>query len=62
MHLVMPWFFPLATLSAWLGTRTAKDLRAEAGSGRKDALWVLALMLLPLFIWLLAQFITEPWS
>lgn len=33
MHPVMPWFFPLATLSARLGTRTARNLKVEGRRG-----------------------------
>lgn len=62
MHLVMPWFLPLATFSAWLGTRAARDLRVEGETGRRNAWWMLVLMLLPLFSWLLAQVSAEPWS
>ncbi|NWJ40999.1 MAG: hypothetical protein HXX12_08510 [Geothrix sp.] len=60
MHLVLPWFLPLATLVAWLGLRTARDLRAESGAGRKNAVWMLVLMFFPLFVWLMAQFTTHP--
>ena len=59
MHLVMPWFFPLATLAAWLGVRAARDLRTEGETGRRNAWWMLALMFLPLFFWLIAQFISD---
>lgn len=56
MHLVMPWFLPLATVAAWLGVRAAHDLRSEGGNGRANAWWMLILMVLPLFFWLIAQF------
>lgn len=55
MHLVMPWFFPLATLTAWLGLRAARDLRIEGETGRRNAWWALVLTFLPLFFWLIAQ-------
>ena len=55
MHLVMPWFLPLAALAAWLGARAARDLRAEGGASRPTAVWMLLLMLAPLFFWLVAQ-------
>jgi len=51
----MPWFFPLATLAAWLGVRAARDLRSEGETGRASAWWMLVLMFLPLFFWLIAQ-------
>ncbi len=54
----MPWFFPVATLVAWLGVRTARDLRSEGGAARTNALWLLLLMALPLLFWLIAQFAT----
>lgn len=56
MHIVMPWFFPLATLVAWLGVKTARDLRSEGRSARTAALWMLSLMSLPLVFWFIAQF------
>ena len=56
VHLVMPWFFPLATIAAWLGVRAARDLRSEGEAGRRNAWWMLVLMALPLFFWLIAQF------
>jgi hypothetical protein len=55
----MPWFFPLATLAAWLGLRAARDLRTEGETGRRNARWMLVLMFLPLFFWLIAQFISD---
>jgi hypothetical protein len=55
MHIVMPWFFPLATLVAWLGVRTARDLRSEGRAARTTARWMLALMSLPLVFWFIAQ-------
>jgi uncharacterized membrane protein YhaH (DUF805 family) len=58
MHVVMPWFFPVATLVAWLGVWTARDLRLEGRSARTNALWLLLLMALPLIFWLIAQFTT----
>jgi hypothetical protein len=51
----MPWFFPLATLTAWLGLRAARDLRIEGETGRRNAWWALVLTFLPLFFWLIAQ-------
>ncbi|HJW34137.1 MAG TPA: hypothetical protein VJ505_12280 [Holophagaceae bacterium] len=59
MHLVMPWFLPLATLAAWLGIRAASDLRTTGETGRRNAWWMLILMFLPLFFWLIAQFISD---
>lgn len=55
MHLVMPWFFPLAAFVAWLGVRSARELRAEAERARTNALWMLIVMFLPLLIWLANQ-------
>jgi len=55
MHLVMPWFFPVATLVAWLGVRTSRDLRSEGASARTSARWMLVLMTLPLVFWLITQ-------
>jgi hypothetical protein len=52
----MPWFFPLATLTAWLGVRAARTLRSEGGAGRTNAVWMLILMVLPLFFWVLTQY------
>ncbi|MFN7958924.1 MAG: hypothetical protein U0P46_11475 [Holophagaceae bacterium] len=58
MHIVMPWFFPLATLVAWLGVRNARSLRSEGRTARTTALWMLTLMSLPLLFWFIAQFTT----
>jgi hypothetical protein len=55
MHLVMPWFLPLAALTAWLGTRAARSLHAEGGASRRAAAWMLLLMWVPLFFWLVTQ-------
>ena len=55
MHLVMPWFLPLAALTAWLGIRAARDLRVEGGASRRAAVWMLLLMWVPLFFWLVTQ-------
>jgi hypothetical protein len=59
VHLVMPWFLPLASFAAWLGIRAARDLRTEGETGRRSAWWMLILMFLPLFFWLIAQFISD---
>ena len=59
VHLVMPWFLPLATMAAWLGVRAARDLRTEGEAGRRNAWWMLTLMALPLIFWLIAQFISD---
>lgn len=58
MHLVMPWFLPLAALVAWLGTLTARRSRAEGGISRATAAWMVILMFTPLFCWLLVQVTT----
>lgn len=58
MHLVMPWFFPLATFVACLGVKTARDLRSEGRSARTTGIWMLSLMSLPLVFWFIAQFTT----
>lgn len=58
MSIVMPWFFPLATLVAWLGVRNVRSLRSEGRSARTRALWMLLLMSLPLIFWIIAQFTT----
>jgi len=57
--IVMPWFFPLASLVAWLGVRNARNLRSEGRSARTTARWMLALMSLPLIFWFIAQFTTN---
>ena len=59
MHLVMPWFFPLASLVTWLGFRTTKDARAEGPSAWATACWLRALMALPLLFWLITQFTSD---
>lgn len=59
VHLVMPWFLPLAALAAWLGVRAALDLRAEKEAPRSSVAWMLILMSLPLLFWLIAQFRPE---
>ena len=58
LHLVMPWFFPLATLVAWLGVRTVRNHRSEGRTARTTARWLLVLMSLPLVFWFIAQFTT----
>jgi hypothetical protein len=42
-----------------LGIRAARDLRTEGETGRRSAWWMLILMFLPLFFWLIAQFISD---
>jgi len=58
VRIVMPWFFPLATLVAWLGLKTVRDRRSEGRSVRSTALWLLSLMALPLIFWFIAQVTT----
>ncbi len=55
VHLVMPWFLPLAALTAWLGLRAVRDIRAEGEEGHAGGWWMLILTLLPLVFWLIAQ-------
>ncbi len=57
---VLPWFFPVASLVAWLGLRSARDFRAEGRPGRRNAVWMAVLLSLPLLIWLVAQFAAQP--
>jgi len=56
VHPVMPWFFPFATLIAWLGVRSARDLRSEGRAAWGNAIWLLILTTFPLFIWLIIQY------
>lgn len=60
MHVVLPWFFPIASLLAGLGLRSARDFRAEGRPGRKNAVWMVVLMGFPLLIWLMAQVAAQP--
>ncbi len=60
VHIVMPWFFPLASFVAWLGMRSAHEMRHERGSANKNGIWMLVLMCVPLFAWLLVQFLSQP--
>lgn len=56
MHLLMPWFLPLAAGSACLLSRTALSVFHERKPKQLDGLLLLALAWFPLMIWVFAQF------
>jgi hypothetical protein len=56
MHLVMPWFLPLAALVGWMGTASARTL-LPGGKQGGDRRALLVVAWVPLLIWLLVQFI-----
>jgi hypothetical protein len=59
MHILMPWFLPLGAFMAWLGARSARQIKSEGGSGRSKAMWLITLMTIPLLCWFLAQFLSD---
>jgi hypothetical protein len=59
MHLVMPWFLPLAAVVAYAGTRLAREQRRGEAGKIGETLFLLYLTWSPLLYWLLAQF-TSP--
>ena len=61
MHLLMPWFLPLAAGTACLLSRTAIVVFQAREGKRLDGLLLMALAWFPLMIWFLAQF-TSPAS
>lgn len=60
MHLVMPWFFPMAAGVAYAGTRLARDIFHREKRRGPDGLLMLTLAWYPLATWLIAQFISAP--
>jgi hypothetical protein len=58
MHLIMPWFLPIGAFIAWLGCRTSQQVWNKGDTSRTQALWLIILMLFPLFCWLMTQFIS----
>lgn len=60
MHLVMSWFVPFAGLLAWMGVHTVLDLPHESRRNRTQTLQLLGISLIPLLVWLIAQFTSRP--
>lgn len=60
MHLVMPWFLPMAAGVAFVGTRLAKGLFHREGRLGSDGLLMLTLAWFPLLMWIIAQFTATP--
>lgn len=57
MHLLMPWFLPLAGLSLWFGVHTVHDMPHESHRHKRQAMQLLCIAVIPLLVWLIAQFI-----
>jgi hypothetical protein len=55
MHLVMPWFLPLAGFVVWTGLLTVKDLPHESHRARIQVIQLLGISLIPLLVWLTVQ-------
>ena len=58
MHLTLPWYIPFNLFAAWVGCRTALKMWKEK-SNRGDVLYMLAVTLLPLAIWIFIQFFPQ---
>ncbi len=59
MHLLMPWFLPLATGMGVVGTRTAKDFFLREKKKRLEGFLAIVLAWFPLLAWLAAQFASD---
>ncbi len=59
--MIMPWFFPLSILIGVAGTRTTlKSYHLLKGNTRERDWWLLPLVSwLPLFCWIMAQFVVQ---
>jgi len=56
MHVILPWFLPMALLSAFLGLDSIRGPREIDLESHSEARWLMVLMFVPLLIWLLVQF------
>jgi len=59
MHLLMPWFLPLAAGLAFIGSRTARGIYRERGRNSPDGHLMLALAWIPLLVWVVAQWMSK---
>jgi hypothetical protein len=55
MHLVTPWFLPLAAGVLWIGIHTVRDMPHESRRHRTQAIQLLCIAVIPLLIWLTVQ-------
>jgi hypothetical protein len=61
VHMIMPWFIPIAIVLGVLGTRTGLHQRHLSGKTHRDRSWWLIFIIawLPAVCWTLAQFIQQ---
>jgi hypothetical protein len=59
MHMLLPWFLPLSTGIAWVGSRTAIHLLRHEKKKWPEVALAFALAWFPLLIWIVAQFASD---